>query len=111
MILTLKRKCMQIAHVEDKAARVGEFKETRQPLSSASRCALNGRGIDRLFKHQAEAIDAAVAGKLILICIQRSRGLHLLARSGRLPTLGKVCTPPSNIDQTASLQELYLILP
>ena len=44
-------------------ARIGTFRDTQKPLSPASRRALMDRGIDKLFKHQAEAIDAATDGK------------------------------------------------
>ena len=53
---------MQVTHIEDVPPRVGADQCTKAPLSPASLAVLRARGIPRLFKHQAEAIDAALAG-------------------------------------------------
>lgn len=52
----------QVTHIEDMPPRLGEFQEAQRPLCQASRQAMQAKGIQALFKHQAEAIDAATAG-------------------------------------------------
>ena len=49
----------RIVHVEDLAPRPPSFAETSQPLPDVISKALAARGIDHLYRHQAEAIDRA----------------------------------------------------
>ena len=52
----------QVAYVEDLPTRIGAYRCPTRPLSEASQRALRAKGFDKLFEHQAEAIDAATAG-------------------------------------------------
>ncbi|MBA3485383.1 MAG: DEAD/DEAH box helicase [Pirellulales bacterium] len=53
----------QLEHVEVLPERVGRFAEPVAPLSGPLKRVLAGRGIERLYSHQAAALDAARAGR------------------------------------------------
>lgn len=53
----------QIEHVEQLPARPGRFAEPRVPLPDALTRLLQSRGVERLYTHQVEALEAARAGR------------------------------------------------
>ena len=57
---------MQAQHFERLPARAPKFQRTRYPLSEHVLHALQQAGIQRLFSHQAQAIDLVTAGKQLL---------------------------------------------
>lgn len=52
----------QVAHCQQSPARRPGYADPARPLSAASRGALAARGVGRLFLHQAQALDAVMAG-------------------------------------------------
>jgi len=67
----------QAVYVRDVEAREAAFGETAEPLSEPARALLASRGIDRLYAHQAESIDAARAGKNVLVATGTASGKSL----------------------------------
>src|SRR5262245_10556601 len=53
----------QLEHVEELPERPGRYAEPAEPLAGLLKRLLSGRGIDRLYAHQAAALDAARAGR------------------------------------------------
>ncbi len=53
----------QLEHVEELPAREGRYAEPAAPLPAAIERVLAGRGVERLYVHQAAALDAARAGR------------------------------------------------
>ncbi len=52
----------QMVHIEQIPARAARYGEPARPLSAPVQTALTARGITRLFSHQAEALNAVLAG-------------------------------------------------
>jgi len=67
----------QIVHVHEVPAREARFAEPAAPLSAEVRKLLDSRGIERLYSHQAEAIDRAREGKNVLIATGTASGKSL----------------------------------
>ena len=67
----------QIVHVEHLPAREARFAETDPPLSPLLRAALKRLGVDRLYTHQAEAIQAARRGENVVTVTGTASGKTL----------------------------------
>ena len=77
----------QIVHMERLAARSPRFGELQRPLPAQLRHALTLRGIERLYSHQVQAIDASREGSHVIVCTPTSSGKSLIFL---LPTLEDV---------------------
>ncbi len=67
----------QIAHCRELAARPARYAEPAAPLSPVLRALLNAIGIERLFAHQAQAVDAIRAGEHLVLCTGTASGKSL----------------------------------
>lgn len=88
----------QIAHVQHLAARTARYGELERPLAPALQERLSAQGIDRLFAHQAEAVNAARDGEHVTIVTATASGKTLCYN---LPVLDAV------LEQTRS-RAIYL---
>src|SRR5438445_10772258 len=69
--------CGQVAHVERLPARVAVYAGLRQPLAEPLPRIMAGTGIQRLYSHQARAIDLARDGRDTVIATSTARGKTL----------------------------------
>ena len=67
----------QIVHVHETPAREAEYAPTARPLPAPIRDMLAARGIDELYTHQAEAVDAAHDGHNVLVASGTASGKTL----------------------------------
>ena len=67
----------QMVYVRDVPARASRFAEPARPLPDPVRAMLAGRGITRLYAHQAEALDRARAGQDVVIVTGTASGKSL----------------------------------
>ena len=67
----------QIVHVHRVPARPARYAVPQQPLSPACARMLAGMGIEKLYSHQAQALDAARAGRDILVTTGTASGKTL----------------------------------
>jgi len=67
----------QIVHVHTEAARVARWSPLPQGLHADVRDFLRAQGIDRLYAHQADAIEAALAGNDVLVTTAAASGKSL----------------------------------
>ncbi len=67
----------QLEHIEVLPARAGRFAEPDQPLGDELRRLLGARGIERLYSHQAQALDAARAGDDLVVVTGTASGKTL----------------------------------
>ena len=67
----------QIVYVREFAAREARYADTSEPLAEAALKALRARGIERLYTHQAEAIDRARRGEDVLVLTGTASGKSL----------------------------------
>jgi len=67
----------QIVHLERIPARPARYGELSAPLPKALEQALNEKGIQRLYSHQAEAIDAVRRGEHVIIATGTASGKSL----------------------------------
>ncbi len=67
----------QIAYVREVPEREARFADPREPLSSPVQRALSGRGIERLYAHQARATDLARGGGDLLVVTSTASGKSL----------------------------------
>ncbi|HPD13390.1 MAG TPA: DEAD/DEAH box helicase [Planctomycetota bacterium] len=67
----------QIVHVHRVAARAARCAEPSEPLSPACKRMLAGMGIERLYSHQAQALDLARAGRDFLVTTSTASGKTL----------------------------------
>ncbi len=67
----------QIVYVREVEARESRFAEPAQPLSAPARAVLRSRGIERLYTHQAEALDLVRDGKNVLVVTGTASGKSL----------------------------------
>ncbi len=66
-----------MVYVREVAAREARYGELSAPIGSASQDALHARGIDRLYSHQAAAIEAARDGRDVLVTTGTASGKSL----------------------------------
>ncbi|KAK7861571.1 putative atp-dependent helicase ypra [Quercus suber] len=67
----------QMVHVEDIGARKATYMEIPNQLSENLRSALKSMGIAKLYSHQAESIQASLAGKNVVVATMTSSGKSL----------------------------------
>ncbi|KAG9151551.1 hypothetical protein Leryth_019742 [Lithospermum erythrorhizon] len=67
----------QVVHVEDISARVATYVDIPSELSGKTMAALVNLGIYRLYSHQAEAIQASLARKNVIVATLTSSGKSL----------------------------------
>ncbi len=67
----------QVRHVEALPRRAAEYADPAEPLHPAVRAALAAEGIDRLYSHQVEAIDAIRNGDNVVIVTSTASGKTL----------------------------------
>ncbi|XP_038983505.1 uncharacterized ATP-dependent helicase YprA-like isoform X1 [Phoenix dactylifera] len=67
----------QIVHVQEIDAKEAVYVELPNDLSETLKCALNRVGISRLYSHQAEAMQASLSGKNIVVATSTSSGKSL----------------------------------
>jgi DEAD/DEAH box helicase domain-containing protein len=83
----------QIAHTEPIPPRPAQYAAPQAPLHPALKQALVARGIQQLYRHQAEALDAARAGEHLGVVTATASGKTLCYH---LPTLEAVLTEPDS---------------
>ena len=119
-MLDSERMAHQIAHhriVEGADARLGE---PRRPWSAALQSALSLLGIDRLYDHQAEAVDYVRAGRHVVVATPTASGKTL---TYNLPVMEQILADPESKalylfplkalaqDQLKGFNELAALLP
>ncbi|CAA0820868.1 Unknown protein [Striga hermonthica] len=67
----------QVVHIEKISARSAKYVEIPCQLSDNVKSALNRVGITRLYSHQAESIQASLAGKHVIVATMTSSGKSL----------------------------------
>ncbi len=67
----------QIVYVRELEAREARYATPHQPLAAPARAALDAAGIDRLYTHQAQALDAVAAGRDVLVVTGTASGKSL----------------------------------
>ncbi|CAA2984498.1 ATP-dependent helicase hrq1 isoform X1 [Olea europaea subsp. europaea] len=67
----------QVVHIEEISARIGKYVEIPCMLSENIKAALKRAGITRLYSHQAESIQASLAGKNVVVATMTSSGKSL----------------------------------
>lgn len=88
----------QIVHVEKINARIANLVEIPSYLSERTKSALKCSGVSKLYSHQAESIEASLAGKNVVISTMTSSGKSLCYN---LPVL-------ESLSQDLSACALYL---
>jgi DEAD/DEAH box helicase domain-containing protein len=83
----------QIAYVREVAARPARFGEPARPVIEPVRRMLEARGIERLYVHQAEAVDRVRDGRDVLVVTGTSSGKTLCYV---LPVLEALVNDPSS---------------
>jgi len=68
----------QVVYCRDIAASSASYAELSQPLPEAVRQALRGLGIDKLYRHQVEAIDRLRAGEDVIVATPTASGKSLI---------------------------------
>ena len=98
----------QITHVQVIPAKPARYADTQAPLHPLLRQALAGMKIERLYSHQAEAIDAAMQGRHTVVISGTASGKTLCYNLPVLHTLlsgqkVKLCTyiPPKRWRKTS----------
>lgn len=81
----------QIVHLEQIARRSAKYGVLRTPLHAELQAQLRGQGIERLFTHQAEAVNAARAGQHVVVVTSTASGKTLCYN---LPVLETILAQP-----------------
>ena len=81
----------QVVHVEHLPARRARYGRLDQPLSPALEVTLRGVGAERLYTHQAQAINAVRAGQHVILCTGTASGKTL---AYNIPVLGSLIADP-----------------
>lgn len=82
----------RIAHIEHIPSRKAKFASLREPLPSELQTALEKQGVRRLYKHQAEALEAARNGENFVVITSTASGKTLCYN---LPVLEKLLSDPT----------------
>lgn len=82
----------QIAHLEHIPRRSARYGALRTALHPDLQAQLRGQGIDRLYAHQAEAVNAALAGRHVMVVTATASGKTLCYN---LPTLEAILKQPT----------------
>ncbi|XP_057857764.2 uncharacterized protein LOC131066901 isoform X2 [Cryptomeria japonica] len=83
--------CGQVVHVENINARKAKYGVPSITFSESTNALLKGMGISRLYSHQAEAIQAAVLGKNVVVATSTASGKSLCYN---VPVLEELTTNP-----------------
>ena len=75
----------QVAHVEVTDARGARYGKLESDLHPSVRAILGDLGIDRLYSHQAEGVDAALNGENTCVVAATAGGGETTSRSSPLP--------------------------
>ena len=67
----------QAVYVREVESRAARFADTARPVAAPVRRMLASRGIERLYSHQAEAIDRVREGKNVLVATGTASGKSL----------------------------------
>src|SRR5579871_1344504 len=67
----------QIAHIETLEPREARLERPRMPMHSQLRERMEKIGLDKLYTHQAEAYDAALSGKDVVVVTGTNSGKTL----------------------------------
>jgi DEAD/DEAH box helicase domain-containing protein len=86
-----RRRPSELVHVEKLPARPAVYGDLESPLPEALRRVLEEQGIERLYSHQAEAIDLARAGHHVVIATGTASGKSL---AYHLPILERLLLEP-----------------
>src|SRR5690349_21163683 len=81
----------QVAHVERIARRSAEYASPVEPIRPDLSARLRELGIDRLYTHQAQALDAVRQGDTVVVVTATASGKTLCYN---LPTLEAVLSNP-----------------
>ena len=116
-LATLPNYRQQIVHIEHIPPQDATFSELDRPLSSTLKTRLESLGISRLYSHQAEAVNAILTGKNVIIATPSASGKTLCYH---LTTLEAILTDKNSYalylfptkalaqDQLRSLKQLAL---
>ncbi len=88
------RRGSEIIHVEQLPARPAHYRELAEPLAEALQHLLEAQGIERLYEHQADAIDLARAGKHVAVATGTASGKSL---AYHLPILERLLLEPGAV--------------
>jgi len=109
-----------VAAWERLPARAAHYAPFPTPLSETARAALSARGIEQLYTHQAEAIEAALRGEHVVIVTGTASGktlcynapvLHTLLADPEARALYLFPTKALAQDQADELSQLVSVLP
>jgi len=81
----------RVVHVEHLPPQMAQWAEPQQPLAGPLQHALHARGLNRLYAHQAAAVDAIRAGKHVGVVTATASGKTLCYH---LPTLERIHADP-----------------
>jgi len=110
----------QIVHISDIPPREAEFRETAAQIGASIRKALASLGIDRLYSHQAHAIDLIREGRNVAVVTSTASGktlcynlpvLETLLDDSASTALYMFPTKALAQDQLRALGDLVLLLP
>ena len=110
----------QIVHISDIPPREAEFRDTTSPMGAPLRRALSSLGVDRLYSHQAHAIDHIREGRNVAVVTSTASGKTLCYN---IPVLETLLDDPGSTalymfptkalaqDQLRALGDLVMLLP
>ena len=110
----------QIVHEESFPARAARYADPARPLNISVAAALRARGVDRLFTHQAAALDAVRDGASIIVTTGTASGktlcylLPVLERLARDPEARALFIYPTKAlaqDQADAIGEFASLVP
>ena len=81
-----------MCHFHETAARPPRYAELTRPLAPAVRAAMAAAGLDKLYSHQAAAVDAVLGGGHVMLCTPTASGKSL---GYNLPALHALATDAS----------------
>jgi DEAD/DEAH box helicase domain-containing protein len=81
----------RVVHVEQLPPQMAQWSEPTQPLPAPLQQALRARGLNRLYAHQADAVDAVRAGRHVGVVTATASGKTLCYH---LPTLERINADP-----------------
>ncbi|HEY7728798.1 MAG TPA: DEAD/DEAH box helicase [Candidatus Eisenbacteria bacterium] len=84
----------EIVHLEELPPRPARFRDLAGPLPEALQALLGAQGIERLYEHQARAIDLARAGKHVAVATGTASGKSL---AYHLPILERLLLEPGAV--------------
>jgi DEAD/DEAH box helicase domain-containing protein len=88
------RRGSEIVHVQELPPRPARYRELAEPLPEALQALLRGQEIERLYEHQARAVDLARAGKHVAVATGTASGKSL---AYHLPILERLLLEPAAV--------------